>query len=129
MQKLVYVASPYRGLEFKDELSKKADIECVSFRGIAAKLEAKKACERLKYYGYVPISPILSFSEIYSEIRERKEALQAGFILLRACDYIYVHKCDGWDKSEGIKEELKKAEKWGIQEIEPELEPEKWLGY
>lgn len=129
MQKLVYVASPYKGLEFKDELSKRAVKECANFRGIVAKLEALEACKRLKFYGYIPISPILAFEELYSEATERKKVLEAGFTLLRACDHIYIHKCDGWDKSEGIQKELKKAEQWGITEIEPKQEPEPWLGY
>lgn len=102
MRKLVYVASPYSGLD----------------QAKAFEL-AVEASREIKEAGFVPVNPIMLFDGIYNEDTEREAALKAGLKVLESCDYIYINKINGyWEDSEGIKAELEMARKKGIYEIE-----------
>lgn len=101
MKKMVYVASPVRGL-------------CSS----KAFELATDASREVKEAGGIPINPILCFDGVFDECTERDEVLEAGIKLLKRCDCIYVNKENGyWEDSEGIKEELAEAKKLGLKEV------------
>lgn len=113
MKKLVYIASPFKAL------AKEKNIEEVALFDKAIR-EAIKGARVVKNAGFIPLSPILNFAPLFDEEKERKEVLEAGLELLRCCDYIYVHKCKGWESSRGIQKELRFAEKNCILELEIE---------
>ncbi|MGP1579962.1 MAG: DUF1937 family protein [Wolinella sp.] len=108
--KLVYLASPFRAITCSER-------DRLYYARRVALEEAKK----LKSHGYIPLSPVLLFGEIYNEQKERELALKAGLALLETCDYIYVSTHRDAKNSEGIKAELAHAEKLGIIELRLEL--------
>ena len=108
--KLVYLASPFRAIACSER-------DRLYYARRVALEEAKK----LKSHGYIPLSPVLLFGEIYNEQKERERALLSGRLLLECCDYIYVSTHRDAKNSEGIKAELAHAEKLGIVEMKLEL--------
>ena len=110
MRGMVYLASPFRAITCNDR-------DRLYYARRVALEEAKK----LKSHGYIPLSSVLLFGEIYNEQKERERALLSGRMLLECCDYIYVSTHKDSAKSEGIKAELAHAEKLGIIELKLEL--------
>lgn len=108
--KLVYVMSPYK--DVKPTRYKTA-------RGVAEAI-ALKACEEVKTAGFVPISPVLAFENVYSEER-RDEVMEACFVLLNKCDLFYVARSEFTGASEGIKQELAWAKELQINELKISL--------
>lgn len=108
---MVYIASPYAKLSKAEAIS-----------------EARKASLQVKRMGFVPISTVLMWDDVYDEKAgdDRDRVIDAGLDVLSACEYIYVHKCDGWDESEGIKSELEYAKMKNIPEIEFEVLSALW---
>lgn len=107
--RLVYVATPYAGLRGVSE----------SNRPFLAKRIAKDTCKRVKEAGYTPISPILAFSEIFDEQKDRERVLEAGLELLSHCSYVYFYDLHPDSHlSEGMKKEREYARELGITELD-----------
>ncbi|MDL0089270.1 DUF4406 domain-containing protein [Campylobacter gastrosuis] len=107
--RLVYVATPYSGLRGVSEIN----------RPFLARKIAKNACEMVKKAGYMPISPVLAFSEIFDEQKDREHALKAGLELLSHCSYAYFYDLHPDSHlSEGMKKEREYARELGITELD-----------
>ena len=105
MKKICYVASPVKSiLELEDYSPMGYD---------RVRALALEGCKEVKKRGYIPLSPVLLFMNIYSEKIERKEALNDGFMLLTRCDCFYEVKTTYI--SEGIVEEREFAQKLGLK--------------
>ena len=91
---VVYICSPYRG-----------DIEGNTRK---AQRYSRYAVEQ----GYIPIAPHLLLPQFVSEENERELALFMGVVLLTKCKELWV--C-GDTISEGMAEEIKKAEKRNME--------------
>ena len=89
--RMVYVATPYAGLSGVSEKK----------RPFLARYIAKNACIRVREAGYIPISPVLAFSGVFSE-EQRDEVLKAGLELLSHCSYVYFSKHPASEFSKGM---------------------------
>lgn len=105
MKKICYVASPVRSV---------LEIEDYSPAGYERVIAlALQGCKEVKKRGYIPLSSVLLFMNIYSERIEREEALFDGLALLTRCDCFYEVKSAYI--SEGIVEEREFAQKLGLK--------------
>ena len=106
--RMVYVATPYAGLSGVSEKK----------RPFLARYIAKNACIRVREAGYIPISPVLAFSGVFSE-EQRDEVLKAGLELLSHCSYVYFYDLhpDAFN-SEGMRKEREYARELGISELD-----------
>lgn len=105
--RLVYVASPYAAFK-----SGKVNADFM------ACMVAKEECRKVKEAGYIPLSPVLAFSGVFSE-EQRDEVLKAGLELLSHCSYVYFYDLhpDAFN-SEGMQKEREYARELGISELE-----------
>lgn len=104
--RLVYVATPYAGLRCSEENRTKI-----------AKEVALKECKRVKEAGYIPVSPILMWGELFDENSDRKTLLTAGLELLSVCSYVYFSSHPSSAYSAGMRAEREYAKELGISEI------------
>ena len=79
--RLVFVSTPYSSIECKDR-----------DRNYYAKQMAQQACAIVRANGYEPISPVLAWMDVYSEL-ERERVMKNCEELLRVCSYYYSHPC------------------------------------
>lgn len=106
MSKLVYVATPYSGLQVNEKHRRAV--------GIAI---ARDECRKVKTAGFVPVSTILLWDTIYSETRDREKIMYACKEIIKMCDYIYVSKHPDAKFSKGITQERVWAEEFGLSFI------------
>lgn len=106
MRKMIYVASPYAKLDKESAIR-----------------EAKEASLLVKRMGQIPVSTILAWDGVYDEktSEDRDIVCDDGLELLSRCDGIYIHKCDGWETSEGMKSEIEYAKMKGIPKLRIEV--------
>ena len=96
---LVYLASPYS--------------KYPGGREEANKLVTKKAAELMEE-GYILFAPIPHSHNIEKEMSKTYDGdwwLEQDFAVLKNCDKLVVYKIPGWEKSYGVKEEIKFAKK------------------
>ena len=98
MKKFCFVSTPYASIKASGEN------ERVS---VAINL-AHTAANRVSALGYVPISPVLLWCDVYDE-QDRKEIMEACFKLLKSCEAYYFFQCEFSDKSEGMQAEREYA--------------------
>ena len=103
--RLVFVSTPYSSIECKDR-----------DRNYYAKQMAQQACAIVRANGYEPISPVLAWMDIYSEL-ERERVMKNCEELLRVCSYYYSHTCKWSDKSKGMAQEAAWAKEYGLSEL------------
>ena len=105
--RLVYVATPYAGLNVSD-----------INRPFAAKKLAIAECQKVIKAGYIPISPVLAFGEVFDESVDRDKAINAGLELLSHCSYIYFSTHADAARSQGMKKEREYANELGLTELD-----------
>ena len=105
--RLVYVATPYAGLNVSD-----------INRPFAAKKLAIAECQKVIKAGYIPISPVLAFGEVFDESIDRDKAINAGLELLSHCSYIYFSDHADAARSQGMKIEREYANELGLTELD-----------
>ena len=103
--RLVFVSTPYASIECKDR-----------DRNYYARQIAQQACSIVRQNGYEPISPVLSWMDVYSEL-ERERVMKNCEELLRVCSYYYRHPCKWSDNSKGMQEEAAWAKEYGLSEL------------
>ena len=108
--RMVYVATPYAAINCHD-----------SQRQVFAKRIATQESKKVANAGYIPISPVLCFSEILDEQTQRDKLIEAGLELLSHCSYAYFSKHEDAPKSEGMKKEKELCQQLGITELTFEL--------
>ena len=104
--RLVYVASPYAAFK-----SGKVNADFM------ACMVARDECRKVKEAGYIPLSPVLAFSGVFSE-EQRDEVLKAGLEMLSHCSYVYFSKHPASEFSKGMDIEREYARELGISELE-----------
>ncbi|WP_141091282.1 DUF4406 domain-containing protein [Campylobacter concisus] len=104
--RLVYVASPYAAFK-----SGKVNADFM------ACMVARDECRKVKEAGYIPLSPVLAFSGVFSE-EQRDEVLKAGLEMLGHCSYVYFSKHPASEFSKGMDIEREYARELGISELE-----------
>ena len=105
--RMVYVATPYAGLNVSD-----------INRPFAAKKLAIAECQKVIKAGYIPISPVLAFGEVFDESVDRDKAVNAGLELLSYCSYIYFSTHADAVRSQGMKAEREYARELGVTELD-----------
>ena len=105
--RMVYVATPYAGLNVSD-----------INRPFAAKKLAIAECQKVIKAGYIPISPVLAFGEVFDESVDRDKAVNAGLELLSHCSYIYFSTHADAARSQGMKIEREYANELGLTELD-----------
>ena len=105
MTNLVFVSSPYASIKCKER-----------DRNYYAKQLALEACHQVRINGYEPISPVLAFMDIYSEL-ERYKVMKNCEELLKVCSYYYFYNCEFSKHSKGMAIERELAHKLGISEL------------
>ena len=105
--RMVYVATPYAGLNVSD-----------INRPCAAKKLAIAECQKVIKAGYIPISPVLAFGEVFDESVDRDKAVNAGLELLSHCSYIYFSTHADAARSQGMKIEREYANELGLTELD-----------
>ena len=105
--RMVYVATPYAGLNVSD-----------INRPFAAKKLAIAECRKVIKAGYIPISPVLAFGEVFDESVDRDKAVNAGLELLSHCSYIYFSTHTDAARSQGMKIEREYANELGLTELD-----------
>ena len=105
--RMVYVATPYAGLNVSD-----------INRPFAAKKLAIAECQKVIKAGYIPISPVLAFGEVFDESVDRDKAISAGLELLSHCSYIYFSTHADAARSQGMKIEREYANELGLTELD-----------
>ena len=105
--RMVYVATPYAGLNVSD-----------INRPFAAKKLAIAECQKVIKAGYIPISPVLAFGEVFDESVDRDKAINAGLELLSHCSYIYFSTHADAARSQGMKIEREYANELGLTELD-----------
>ena len=105
--RMVYVATPYAGLNVSD-----------INRPFAAKKLAIAECRKVIKAGYIPISPVLAFGEVFDESADRDKAINAGLELLSHCSYIYFSTHADAARSQGMKIEREYANELGLTELD-----------
>ena len=105
--RMVYVATPYAGLNVSD-----------INRPFAAKKLAIAECRKVIKAGYIPISPVLAFGEVFDESVDRDKAVNAGLELLSHCSYIYFSTHTDAARSQGMKKEREYANELGLTELD-----------
>ena len=105
--RMVYVATPYAGLNVSD-----------INRPFAAKKLAIAECRKVIKAGYIPISPVLAFGELFDESADREKAINAGLELLSHCSYIYFSTHADAARSQGMKKEREYANELGLTELD-----------
>lgn len=105
--RMVYVATPYAGLNVSD-----------INRPFAAKKLAIAECQKVIKAGYIPISPVLAFGEVFDESADREKAINAGLELLSHCSYIYFSTHADAARSQGMKKEREYANELGLTELD-----------
>ncbi|PSM52770.1 hypothetical protein CBLAS_0897 [Campylobacter blaseri] len=105
VSKLVFVSTPYASIDCRDR-----------DRNYYAKQLALEACRQVRLNGYEPISPVLAWMDIYSEM-EREKVMDMCYELLSMCSYYYYHNCKWAKSSKGMAQERVWARELGITEL------------
>ncbi|ABS51360.1 DUF7768 domain-containing protein [Campylobacter hominis] len=105
MAKLVFVSTPYASIKCKDR-----------DKNYIAKNIALEACHQVRLNGYEPISPVLAWMDVYSEL-EREKVMKNCEELMRACRYYYFYPCEFSQNSKGMAYERKIARELGVTEL------------
>ena len=105
MRGLVFVSSPFASIECKER-----------DRNYYAKELALEACRLVRLNGYEPISPVLAWMDVYSEL-EREKMMKNCEELMRACRYYYFYPCEFSQNSKGMAYERKIARELGVTEL------------
>ncbi|MDY6119993.1 MAG: hypothetical protein SPI03_01435 [Campylobacter sputorum] len=103
--RLCFVSSPYGAINCKER-----------DRNYYAKKLAVEACDIVRKNGYEPISPVLAWMDLYSEL-ERERVMKNCLELLGVCSFYYFHNCEWSKNSSGMKEELEYARELGVAEL------------
>lgn len=106
---LIYVASPYAGLNVSESSRKSLAISIASKECFMLKKENEK---------FVPISPVLLFSHFLDENTERQRVLTMCKELLKKCDFIYLSTHKDAKNSRGMAMEASLARELGIKKLE-----------
>lgn len=75
---------------------------------------AKAGSKAVKEMGYIPLSPVLCFQDVYDESTERDKALHGSNALLKASQGIMVVKTPYNKYSSGMAQEIEKAKELGL---------------
>lgn len=105
MAKLVFVSTPYASIKCKDR-----------DKNYIAKNIALEACHQVRLNGYEPISPVLAWMDVYSEL-EREKVMKNCEELLGACRYYYFYPCKFSKNSKGMAYERNFARELGLTEL------------
>ena len=105
MRGLVFVSSPFASIECKER-----------DRNYYAKELALEACRLVRLNGYEPISPVLAWMDVYSEL-EREKVMKNCEELMRACRYYYFYPCKFSGSSKGMDYERNLARELGLTEL------------
>lgn len=110
-KRLVYIASPYTVTEKNKTPEEIQNIQHQRF------IQVAEECARLMYNGMPLYSPIVHFHPIikYGNINLKAEWEFWEWIdrpMLKTCTELMVLKMEGWDKSLGVKEEIKLAKEF-----------------
>lgn len=105
MAKLVFVSTPYASIECRER-----------DRDYYAKELALQACSIVKQNGYEPISPVLAWMGVYSEL-ECDKIMQNCEELIGACKYYYFHPCKWSKRSKGMAYEREIAQNKGLKTL------------
>lgn len=103
--RLVFVSTPYASIDCSDR-----------DRNYYARKLALEACRVVRLNGYEPLSPVLAFMEVYSEL-EREKIMQNCYELISVCSFYYFHNCKWSEKSRGMQEERDYAKLLGVAEL------------
>lgn len=103
--RLVFVSSPFASIECKER-----------DRNYYAKELALEACRQVRLNGYEPISPVLAWMDVYSEL-EREKVMKNCEELMRACRYYYFYPCKFSKNSKGMAYERNFARELGLAEL------------
>lgn len=103
--RLVFVSTPYASIDCKDR-----------DRDYYARQIALEACHKVRCEGYEPLSPVLAFMGVYSEL-EREKIMQNCEELIRVCSYYYYHETKWSAKSKGMQAERAWAREYGLSEL------------
>lgn len=103
--RLVFVSTPYASIDCRER-----------DRNYYAKKIALEACHIVRLNGYEPLSPVLAFMDVYSEL-EREKVMNNCLELIGVCSFYYFHNCKWSEKSSGMKEERKHARELGVSEL------------
>lgn len=107
--RLVFVSSPYASIECRER-----------DRGYYARKLALEACVLIRREGYEPISPVLAFMGVYSEL-ERDKIMQNCYELLSVCSYYYFFDSKWSKASKGMQTERQWARELGVSELKLSL--------
>lgn len=104
--RLCFVSSPYASIPCKHERD----------RDYYARKLAEQACAIVRANGYEPISPVLAWMGVYSEL-ERDRIMKNCEELLSVCSYYYFFACEGSENSKGMAYERELAKQLGVREL------------
>lgn len=102
----IFVSSPYKAVLDMVEDKNKAEEIVINL--------ALEGCKVVRDMGYIPLSPVLAFSGVYDETKERNEALKASLSLLRLCDGILLVESEYSKHSNGMVLEKHLAKELGL---------------
>jgi len=123
--RLCFVSSPYASIKCKHERDrgyyarKLAEQACTHRRAPrrpAAAARAERACAIVRANGCEPISPVLAWMGVYSEL-ERERIMKNCEELLSVCSYYYFFACEGSENSKGMAYERELARQLGVREL------------
>lgn len=103
--RLVFVSTPYASIECKER-----------DRKYYARKIALEACRQVRLSGYEPLSPVLAFMDVYSDL-EREKVMKNCEELLGVCSYYYFYPCEFSKNSKGMAYERKIARELGVAEL------------
>ena len=99
MKELVYICSPLRGDVLENQQ------------------RARGFCRLALQAGYIPIAPHIYFTQFLDDDspEERAQGIEAGLELLKLCRKMWVFLPPGGEPSQGMKQEIDFAQKYGIK--------------
>lgn len=104
--RLCFVSSPYAGIPCKHDRD----------RDYYARKLAGQACAVVRQNGYEPISPVLAWLGVYSEL-ERDRIMKNCEELLSVCNHYYFFPCEYSENSKGMAYERELARQLGVREL------------
>lgn len=110
-KKIAYIASPVR--DYYENFPENKIEMMVE--------HAKKISQEAKKMGYIPISPVIMFVDIYDDEMNREEVLSDDLCILERCD-AFVYRHSDLKKSVGMQKELECAKELGLEIIDIEEE-------
>lgn len=108
-KKIAYIASPVR--DYYENFPENKIEMMVE--------HAKKISQEAKKMGYIPISPVIMFVDIYDDEMNREEVLSDDLCILERCD-AFVYRHSDLKKSAGMQKELECAKELGLEIIDIE---------